>query len=400
MRILHVNDVGFHVGGAETNLFSIMRLFQDESHEQFLFAFKGDTRKSENTKVFECRPSKPKIPSLGLFEPRLYFNRRIYNALGKHIRDINPDVIHLHNNLVHTNSVLLAARNSGKPVVQTAHDCGVVCPTTWCVRKDGSECNGGFGFKCLKSGCLWTKRFIREYVPMKIAWHLMKKTVGNFICPSMLIKSKLDSNGLDNAVHIPYFVFPEEFKSNPEDIVEGSILYVGVLFPQKGVEYLIEAMPQVVNEHPEAALHVVGDGPERERLEEKAGGILPKEKVIFHGRIERDRLQEYYSKANVIVFPSIWIEQFGIVGIEAMASARPAVGSNIGGIPEWLFDGETGFLAKPRDSHDLSEKINRIIGNKKLAVEMGGKGRKICGEKFSADVIYPKLLEVYESVTG
>ena len=404
MRILHVNDVGFHVGGAETNLFSIMRLFQDKCHEQFLFALRGGNDDIRDD-VFILPEEKDSESSIlktltyNLFDPGLYFNKRVYRILSQYIEKINPDVIHLHNNFLYTNPVLQALLDSGKPVVQSAHDYGIVCPTSWCVKKDGSVCDGGFGLKCFRQGCLWMKKFVREYFPRKKTGKLMREVVDRFICPSKRIQEKLIVNGFDNSVHIPYFIFPDEFNPAPELIEDGFILYVGVLFPQKGVDYLIEAMPQVVNEHPETALHVVGDGPEMRRLDEKAGRLIPKEKVIFHGRIEQDMLPEVYSKANVIVFPSIWVEQFGIVGLEAMASARPVVGSNIGGIPEWLHDGETGFLAKPRDPQDLSEKINKIIENKKLAVKMGRKGRKSCEEKFSADVVYPKLLEVYESVT-
>jgi glycosyltransferase involved in cell wall biosynthesis len=398
MRVLHVNDTGAHVGGAETNLFSIMRLFQGKGHDQFLCAFGGGGKSNEKIFVLDDAARKRRPKFFGLVEPSLYFNRRVYDALIGHIKKINPDVVHLHNNFLYTNSVLKSLKDSGKPVVQSAHDYGIICPTAWCIRKDGSLCEGDFGWKCLKAGCLWTKKFIREYVPRKRAGKLMKDVVGEFICPSRRIQEMLESNGIANTVHVPYFVFPERFDPNPKKRVEAFILYVGVLFPHKGVNYLIDAMPAILKENKKAVLHIVGDGPEKEKLRKQVQRKKLEDNVMFHGKLSQEQVPGIYSKANVVVVPSVWMEQFGIVGLEAMASGRPIVGSNVGGIPDWLSDGKTGFLTKPRNSEDLAEKIKLILNNKELAIKMGSEGRKICEKTFSAEAVYPKLLEVYESV--
>ena len=401
MRILHVNDTSSHVGGAETNIFSIIEAFKEEGHEQYLFALRGDREDRENVFVLgEERVGEQSLlgkATFDFFEPNIYFNRRVYAALRRHAGEVNPDVVHLHNNFLYANSILLALRKSRKPVVQSTHDYGVICPTAWCVKRNGEECEGGFGLKCLKEGCLWTKRFIREYIPRKISCGLKEKTVSRFICPSRGIQEKLSVNGFENTVHIPYFVFPDRFKPDPGRIVNGFILYVGVLFPQKGVDYLIDAMPAILEKKPGASLHIVGEGPEEESLKKKTKVLGLEDKIVFYGRVKKEDLPGFYSKANVVAVPSIWMEQFGIVGLEAMASGRPVVGSDIGGIPEWLSDGKTGLLARPKDSHDLADKIIRMLGNKKIVIEIGVEGVRLCRENFSAKVVYPKLLEVYES---
>lgn len=400
MRILHINDTGFHVGGAETNVFSIMKLFNDKGHEQHLFAFRGGGKPDDEVFVFNDEGgvggSSVLRYSFGLVEPGLYFDRRIFNVVRKHVDEVNPDVVHLHNNVLHANSVLLALLKSKKPVIQSAHDYGLICPTAWCVRKDGSSCEKGYGLRCLTGGCVWPKKFLREYVPQKISWRLMKKTVKKFICPSRLIEEKINAKGLSNTTHVPYFVFPELFEKNPKKIREGFILFVGVLFPQKGLKHLINAITYVLEEKPNAVLHVVGEGPEKENSIKMAAELGLSEKVVFHGRLSRSELVGLYAKASVVAVPSVWLEQSGIVGLEAMASARPVVGSDIGGIPEWLSDGETGLLCRPRDEKDLAEKIVDVLADKKKAASMGEAGLKTVLNKYSAKAVYPRLLEVYE----
>ena len=242
MKVLHFNDTGYHVGGAETNLFSIMEVFKEKGHEQFLFSLKGCGNPEEDVFIFDRVNGRNTAFFSNLVNPDFFFNKRVYDGFKEHIRRTEPDVIHMHNNFLFMNTVFKAVQESGIPAVLTAHDYGIVCPLAWCMV-EGVECEGGFGFKCLSNKCFWLKRYIREYFPRKLAWQYLKKNFKTIICPSKRIEKKLNENGLDNTTHIPYFIFPERFKSSNRDIINGNILFVGVLHAQKGVEYLIKALP-------------------------------------------------------------------------------------------------------------------------------------------------------------
>ncbi len=402
MRVLHINDSGVPVGGAETNLFSLMRLFREKGHEQFMFALRGSQAQNDDIRVFQGggKASLLKKLSHNLIDPDLYGNRGVSAALEEYIREVSPDVIHLHNNFLYTNAILQTLKKMRVPTVQTVHDYGLVCPTFWCVKKDGADCEGGFGWKCVKAKCIWPKKYLREYLPRRRARRLRKTVVNTFICPSKLVEKTLKANGIGNTVNIPYFVFPDEFDPNPDRIVDGFILFVGVLFPHKGVKHLIEAMPEVIKGKQDAKLHIVGEGPDRNSLEKNVGKLGLSKSIVFQGRVESEKLRELYNQANFVVVPSVWKEQFGIVGLEAMASGRPVVGSNIGGIPEWLIDGKTGFLTKPGNSKDIAEKISWLLENQEKSLNFGRNGRHSVLKKYSPETIFPKLFEVYEEVVG
>ena len=83
--------------------------------------------------------------------------------------------------------------------------------------------------------------------------------------------------------------------------------------------------------------------------------------------------------------PSRWAEPFGLVGLEAMAHARPVVAFAVGGIPGWLQDGQTGFLAQPEDVHDLAKQINRLLTDPDLSEKLGRQGRARVPCEFSPE---------------
>jgi glycosyltransferase involved in cell wall biosynthesis len=115
-------------------------------------------------------------------------------------------------------------------------------------------------------------------------------------------------------------------------------------------------------------------------------------RIDFKG--DRPSPQELYPTARLVVVPSLWPEPFGLVGPEAMAHGIPVVASRVGGIPEWLDDGEVGFLVEPGDVQGLADRINRLLFDRPLARRLGQRARAVAGNRFTVPGYVDRFLDV------
>lgn len=164
------------------------------------------------------------------------------------------------------------------------------------------------------------------------------------------------------------------------------VLTVCRLMEQKGVDYLLEAIPAVTrSEKGKAHFVVLGRGPRLEHLQKKAKELGVESSVSFlTERLSERDLAALYAACDCFVLPSLW-EPFGMVLVEAMASGKPVVGSDIGGIPEIIDHGKSGFLVAPRNPKALADRISFLLENPKSARKMGAVARKIVTKKFTWD---------------
>ena len=176
------------------------------------------------------------------------------------------------------------------------------------------------------------------------------------------------------------------------------VMYVGRLVPHKGVEFLLEAVEMM---RPTAHLVIVGKGPWLETLKDSANRLRVADRVVFAGSVPWSELPNYYRAADVCVLPSISrLEAFGLVGLEAMASERPVVLSDIPGVREVIEDGQEGLLARPTDPEDIANKVNVLLDGPQLRAEMGAKGRKRVLENFTWDVVGRQFRDIYLRLAG
>lgn len=150
----------------------------------------------------------------------------------------------------------------------------------------------------------------------------------------------------------------------------------------KGVDEVIQAMPKVIAEMPETVYVIVGDGDDRERLENLAAQHGLKERVIFTGKVSDEELTGFYKQCDVFLMPSRQ-EGFGIVFLEAMAFEKPVIGGNHGGTPEVIADNETGFLVQHGDVDALADRIILLLADDELRRRMGLAGRRRVEERFT-----------------
>ena len=395
MRLLYINDTYKRVGGTEMYLHSLSNIFRGKGHEMFLFAI-DDEKEITKHDLFVYRDKFKRNPFKYILW--YYLNPSLYRRLRNWIKKVNPDVIHIHNNGKFTSSILLALLGFNIPVVQTVHDHTPICPTSLCTKLHGEQCDGGFGIRCPMSGCISWARYAYQRVPEYIKQYLLKTNVNLFIAPSRALERRLIKYGIRNVAYLPSFVYVMKFEYDINQMETGNVLYVGRLAKEKGVHYLIKALPKIVKAYSSCMLNIVGDGPMMSDLLKLVRDLDIEKHVTIHGKLFDDALMAAYQKANVVVIPSACVENSPIVAYETMALGRPIVGSDIGGIPDLVVDGETGFLVEPRNPDQIAEKVIRILSNTELGIRMGKNARENCITKYNHEEHYKKLMRIYEKV--
>jgi len=178
----------------------------------------------------------------------------------------------------------------------------------------------------------------------------------------------------------------------------------GRMVERKGFVYLVRAMPYILEKFPKIKLIIGGDGPEREKLENKVNKLKIENNVIFPGFISDEDFPKYMKACDVFVLPSIVdrrgdTEGLGLVLAEAMACGVPVIGTKVGGIPYIIKNSGGGFLVEQKNPKELAEKIIMLLKDEKLRKEMGKIGRKYAKEKFGWGEIAERYYDIFEKVT-
>lgn len=194
-------------------------------------------------------------------------------------------------------------------------------------------------------------------------------------------------------------VDPRKFHSNieAEDVSDRfgdhMVLYAGPLIPRKGLVYLIEAVPRVVKEVPDAKFVFLGRGGQRDYLQNLAKKLGVNGHVSFEGFVPEADLPKYYGAADVFAFPSLR-EGYPLVCLEAMACGTPVVATNLGTIAEIV--GDTGILVEERDSMRLAEGIIALLCDSSLRKRLGERAAWRVRENFTWDRVAEKLVGIYK----
>ncbi len=159
------------------------------------------------------------------------------------------------------------------------------------------------------------------------------------------------------------------------------IVCVSRLVARKGQDVLIRAMPEIRRDVPDASLLIVGEGPDRDRLERLAADT-PDGSVAFAGQVSEGDLPRYYRAGNVFAMPcrsrlgGLEVEGWGNVFVEAAACARPVVVGDSGGARESLVPGETGLLVNGSDVAEVADAVGSLLADPERADAMGRAGRE------------------------
>ncbi len=180
------------------------------------------------------------------------------------------------------------------------------------------------------------------------------------------------------------------------------LLFVGRLSDQKGLQYLVDAMPGIVKEEPSAKLLIIGGGPYKAKLEKQINKNKVRSYIEFLGSLPSSEIIKYHNYADVFVLPSLanktGTEALGLALMEAMSSGCAVIGTNIGGIPSLIKNGHNGILVPQKDSKALAKAVIMLLKNRKKAETIGKNASNFIRRNYSWDKIGKEFINIYKSL--
>ena len=384
MRILLVNKFHYRKGGAETYYLTVGSELERMGHEVAYFSMRHpDNLPCKWDKYFVTQreynnvknPFKAVRDGAALiYSPEA---KRNFQALCEEFR---PDVVHLNN--VHrqiTLSILDAPylRENKVPVFYTAHDYVTVCPGYLMLDGDGRVCDAcledGRYRHCIENRCVKGSSAKSALAAMEASFnrcHKSNQRIHRVIAPSRFMRSKLIEGGWPEGKVVFLQNFADDVildrasnaGADTTDRENPYLLFFGRLSVEKGVDTLLRAFDAASPNLPQnMRLVVVGDGPDAAEFKALASSLDRAGRIEFAGYQTGDALQTYVERASLAISSSRWRENMPYSIVEAFAAGTPVVGTNIGGIPELVDEGNTGFICEPGDVQSMADAISRGV---------------------------------------
>jgi glycosyltransferase involved in cell wall biosynthesis len=372
------------IGGAELIAHNHAKILKKKGHEILVFAGVPDNRAkrySIKKDVFEGIP----IQRVCLHSRDYsgdyvnFFHKEVDDLFCRLLEDFSPDIVHIHNICGLSLNIPEMARHRKIRTVLTLHDYWGICYKNTLMKGDGLICEAfGECEKCLPfiSSERWTNlpaRMRKDYFTLQL------RDVGAVISPSAYLAEIYERVGLfrkkirvvHNGVDVARFQKVQR-KENSK-VVRFS--FIGHLGRHKGVQTIIDAL-QYVETKDRVKLNLVGEGELKSELEKIAKKAGVKKLVRFWGQVENRRIEKVYANTDVLILPSLWPENQPVTITEAMACSLPVIASRIGGIPELVEDGKTGYLFDAGNPQDLALKMSLFLADPSKISKYGDNGFK------------------------
>jgi glycosyltransferase involved in cell wall biosynthesis len=319
----------------------------------------------------------------------------IDDALDELLERVRPDVLHMHNIIGLSAGIVHRAKRRGIRTVLTVHDHWGFCHKNTLLKSGRTTCRD-------YSRCAECMPFIDDGAgrafPMRMRKDFLASLWNEIDCvisPSRYLASAYTKAG----------VRPEKFRViwNGVDIKRYSAIsrtplpgkvrfsFIGHFGIHKDVGLILDAMRFV----PEATVNLVGTGELLPELNRKMEALRLSSRVRFWGKIDNKRIKDVLAETDVLILPSIWPENQPVSITEAMAARIPVIAARIGGIPELVEHGVTGYVFEPGSAIDLAAKMNELAQSPERRVAMGEAGfRKI--EQHALERQVALIVETYE----
>ena len=411
MKILIVNNYHFRRGGADSIYLNTINLFKERGHEVAAFSLKHpENLPNQNDHLFpeyHSLLSKGFIDRLSSFRDYFY-SYKVKSALIKLLDEFNPDIVHAH--LLYgglTSSALTVFKKNNIPVVYSAHDYKLICPNQAFLQNGSIICESCKGKKyynaslkkCNKNSFLFSsvialESYFRD-IFFPINTHITKIVAS---CNFGLQKHKEFRPDLSNKLTYLFNFAPELYKVSPEYIRGEYYLFFGRLSSEKGLWTLVKAWESLKKS---TQLIIAGTGPLSATLE---AYIIEKNltNVSLVGYKSGNELSELIRMASYIVTPSEWYENNPMTIIEGYSYGKPAIGSNIGGIPELVNNNYNGFIFDFGNADALAKCIQKSenISNEEYLV-LAKNARNFAEINCAPEVHYNALINIYkESISN
>ena len=426
MKILLVNKFHYRKGGAETYYLTVGSELERMGHEVAYFSMKHPNNlpcKWDKYFVTQREYNDVKNPLSAvrdgialIYSPEA---KRNFQALCEEFR---PDVVHLNN--IHrqiTLSILDAPylKEHHVPVFYTAHDYVTVCPGYLMLDGEGRVCDAcledGKYRHCIENRCVKGSRAKSALAALEASFnssHHSNERIDRVIAPSRFMRSKLIEGGwpegkveaLQNFADDAILARASGVADDATDRESPYLLFFGRLSAEKGVDVLLRAFDAAAPSLPrDMRLIVVGDGPDAAEFRDLAVSLDSAPRIEFAGYQTGDALQTYVERASLAIASSRWRENMPYSIVEAFAAGTPVVGTRIGGIPELVTDGVTGFACEPGDVATMADAMVRgaeAFLDAPVYVRMQESCRAYVRENCSRDKFMDQLVKLYEEAVN
>lgn len=328
--------------------------------------------------------------SLPLFKERVTM-KLVENRIVDVIKEEKIDIIHSHSPSLCGLPAMSVAKRYNIPFVYEAR-------SNW---EDSAVEQGKFkrgDMRYCLSRYLETKVFKAADAVVTIAKELRDEIIARGISP-------------DRVHYVPNGVDGERFQPMEKDAMlvnqyglAGKMVigFIGSFYAFEGLQYLIQAVPEIIKECSHIKFLIVGDGDEMENLKAMVKELDIESHVLFSGRVPYKDILRYYSAIDIFVYPRKSERLTELVTplkpLEAMSMAKAVIGSNVGGIRELVRDGETGVLFQPGNPIDLAKKCLDLIHDNEKRNKLCNNVRAIVLAERSWDKIIDRYQEIYQSI--
>ncbi len=318
----------------------------------------------------EAAPQRSKLESsiqLSTFnKPRLrqpWQQLSMINQILKRIQRYQPDLIHIQQGHLWFNAALPLLRRY--PLVLTVHD-----PRP----HEGDRGGQKTPTRVLDFGFHRATRLIAHGKQMK------QMVIDQCHIPA----DKIDV--------IPHIAIGDETASKETPVDDNLILFFGRIWPYKGLDYLIRAEPLITAQAPDARIIIAGAGEAFDRYRRMM--VHPERFVVHNEYVSEEKQAALFRRASVVVLPYIQATQTGVIPV-AYTFRKPVVATAVGGLPDMVEDGRTGYLVPPRDEQALAQAIVRLLNDRGLRKQMGANARRKLDSECSPSVVARQTLDVY-----
>jgi glycosyltransferase involved in cell wall biosynthesis len=399
MKILLINKFHYLKGGSEKVYFATKDLLEKHGHQVVFFSM------ADKHNV-PCDESEYFVENVDFRSSRNWLKkafRYVYypeaaRRLEALIEKEKPDIAHLHN-ISHqlTPSILKPLRAHGIPIVQTLHDYQLICPNyhLYTHSKPCERCKNHKYYNAVLNNCIHCSRSKSALAALELylqwVFGYYRKNVDLFISPSLFLKKKMEEWGVrEKCVVLNNFLDLEKYEPdfNPGDYA----ICVSRMSTEKGIMTLLKAFHKLKDKK----LVLVGDGPWRSEVEEYINRKQLKN-VSYVGAKYDTELFDLIRRSRFSIVPSEWHENYPMIALESMSLGKPVLSSELGGLPEIVRNGATGWRFTAGDIKDLRRTIESAWNDNDLET-FGRNGRAFVEKNNSAEKHYQSLMEIYESV--
>ena len=406
MKILLIDVYHYNKGGAETVCFNTGKMLEDNGHEVIYFTLKWNKNLPSK---FEKYFPESKETRKGLFRQVINLRNYFYypdaaKKLEQLILNEKPDIAHIHLMWGQISpSIFPILKKYHIPIIFTVHDYRMVCPAY--SFKDGKgriceACTGKHFYRCFTHKCTKGSYFLSIFMAAEMYFRNKYFNPNNYIDGLLYVsdfarkKHEQYMPTFKNKPNIVLHNFSTSIADSGRYVSDKYFLFLGRLSEEKGIITLMNAM----KENPKSRLKIVGSGPLKDKLKEyKKQNKL--NNIEFLGYKSGEELTNLKKQAYFVIVPSEWYENNPMAIIESYAEGVPAIGSRIGGIPEIIEEGKTGYTFTPHNYKELAALIKNASNlTKDEYLTMSNNTIEFALKDMSKESYYNKLMPFYKHI--